>query len=165
MGRKAPPWYCFSTSSTSSSIVNDEIEQSNVHCKRTHDNCHKLSRLKCQWTRCLDVDVPGAAASQPACQPPLLNKTCFLPLYNWQSQHLLWRWQIRCWHEIDPINAEANIEQYRAVFTNCVGGFQMWDLKSACQNFFFLPSDLVEADCSIFTRVFPVSLKVSKRMQ
>ena len=67
MGRKAPPWYCFSTSSTSSSIVNDEIEQSNVHCKRTHDNCHKLSRLKCQWTRCLfSLDFAPSLDHQPA---------------------------------------------------------------------------------------------------
>ena len=94
----------------------------------------------------------------PGVRAALFNKTCFLPLYNRQSQRLLWKWQIRCWHEIDPMPKQTLSSTgscshmvsatmrggwvFQAGIWSCIFSFYFWQLsKGKCvvaSNVFFL---------------------------
>ena len=92
-----------------------------------------------------------------------------LLLYSWQCQHLLWKWQIRCWHEIDLmlkqiLSNTGPVTCFRKYFISkywvkyCVSKYCVvvmmfrpqsgrLGLKSACWEFFFFYGNFQNGSC------------------
>ena len=156
MVRTFPPWYCLSTSSTSSDIVKQcqcqtSRTANSVNCQMVHVN-FKLPVIGIMtwgalWVLCnhsRPVIYPGVQAS-------CFEKHVFwpLPFYTWHCQHLLWKWRIRCSHEIDPTTKQ--ILSWR-LFTYCWRG----ESRLECFDWFF-QGELLTIKCGAqktFVQIF-----------
>ena len=84
----------------------------------------------------------------PGVQASCFEKHVFwpLPFYTWHCQHLLWKWRIRCSHEIDPTTKQilswrlftrerwVKVGMFWLILSRRVIDNQVWCAKDFCAN-------------------------------
>ena len=153
MVRTFPPWYCLSTSSTSSDIVKQcqcqtSRTANSVNCQMVHVN-FKLPVIGIMtWGALWVLFNNSRPVIYPGVQASCFEKHVFwpLPFYTWHCQHLLWKWRIRCSHEIDPTTKQilswrlftrerwVKVGMFWLILSRRVIDNQVWCAKDFCAN-------------------------------